>query len=267
MNLGFGIILNGITINFACYLFYPWYHGSLTLDVITYTSMKNIVAKIGIRTLFAGTAVLAVLITAAEFHSLKRTLVDDVTLPSSVGNSSLEPKSGYDASAIAEHNLFGVLNVSTPPSEIPESLPETTLKLVLRGVVVSTASDQSNAMIEGSNGSVLNYVTGSEVEAGTTLSAIHNDRIILERRGRLETLFFPQETQASQNFAPSSTAAIQNSARAVASRVEQPIPQQAPPARGANPQQNSNSQQQPRPGNQASLLDRLNQLRGNNQSL
>jgi general secretion pathway protein C len=96
---------------------------------------------------------------------------------------------------IAEWHLFGV-KPQEARRDIPlESMPETTLNLVLRGVFASTRpGENSGAIIGAPNGSDTFYSVNARLPGGATLKEVYSDRVVLERSGRLETLRLPKET-------------------------------------------------------------------------
>lgn len=96
---------------------------------------------------------------------------------------------------IAQWHLFGEKPAEVQPGQVAvESLPETTLNLVLRGVMAaSRPGEDSGAIIGAPNGVESFYTVGARLPGGATLKEVYPDRVVLERSGRLETLRLPKE--------------------------------------------------------------------------
>ncbi|QBY04634.1 type II secretion system protein GspC [Thalassotalea sp. HSM 43] len=96
-----------------------------------------------------------------------------------------------DISSITKLNLFGEYNkqveVETPVETI-ESAPETKLRLTLTGVVASDDQTTAAAIVE-SKGVQETYGIDDKI-TGTRaiLKQVHNDRVIIQSSGRMETL-------------------------------------------------------------------------------
>jgi general secretion pathway protein C len=93
--------------------------------------------------------------------------------------------------AIESLNLFGVFSqqkVEKTEELVIEDAPETRLKLTLTGVVASSDTETSAAIIE-SSGKQETYSVGENIK-GTraVLEQVFNDRVLLKVSGRLETL-------------------------------------------------------------------------------
>jgi general secretion pathway protein C len=83
-----------------------------------------------------------------------------------------------------------------PPAAEPES-PETSLSLVLLGVVIATDPKASTAILEGGAGPSRVYSVGKEVAPGATLEAVYRDHVELRVDGQVETLNFPASTASA----------------------------------------------------------------------
>lgn len=82
-------------------------------------------------------------------------------------------------------NLFGVVSV-TGGALSPDSLPLTSLNLVLTGVMVRGANSYALIRIDG--GDETPIAVGQEVQAGARLHAVYSDRAVLYRGGNYESL-------------------------------------------------------------------------------
>lgn len=99
---------------------------------------------------------------------------------------------------IARWHLFGEMNQPITPLPVqtrPVDAPETKLNLKLRGVVASNNPDLARAIIaEGrSNGEEKAYAIGDTLPGNAVLREIYDQHVILEYRGRLETLSLPKD--------------------------------------------------------------------------
>lgn len=92
---------------------------------------------------------------------------------------------------IASFNLFGsTLLTKEKPVIVPKTLPKTSLKLKLTGVLASPSPDEASALIEGPDRDTENYGINDELPGGATLKQVYPDRVVIERSGRLENLVF-----------------------------------------------------------------------------
>ncbi len=118
--------------------------------------------------------------------------------------------------SVAEFSLFG--NVNQSPAVVPDTpkdLPATRLRLTLTGVLAGREDKLTGALIEGPDRDTGYYKIGDELPGNAKLHKVFADRVVVERSGRLENLFFPESAapmQAVQEFdnAPANT--LQNTA-------------------------------------------------------
>lgn len=133
-------------------------------------------------------AIIACFFIGKALMSMLETLqfTADVAAPS----QSIEKTSNYNGADITQRNLFGL----APASETTDqaNLPTTRLQLQLRGAFTSSNSKLASAIIQGPDGESRSYKVSSNVYGQTTLHEVHKDRIVLERNGQLETLYFPE---------------------------------------------------------------------------
>ncbi len=115
-------------------------------------------------------------------------------------DSGAKPISRQQAQAvgrwnIAQWHLFGVkpLIKQSTATSVVTSLPETNLNLVLRGVYASDNPQAAGAIISEQNGKQSFYKVEARLPGGAILKEVYADRIVLQRRGRLETLRLPEE--------------------------------------------------------------------------
>lgn len=95
---------------------------------------------------------------------------------------------------LAQWHLFGVKPQGVAQAPV-ESLPETNLNLMLRGVVAAGGSSVGGGAIIGTpNGVDSFYAVDASLPGGATLREVYGDRVVLERNGRRETLRLPRES-------------------------------------------------------------------------
>ncbi|MDR2876526.1 MAG: type II secretion system protein GspC [Chromatiales bacterium] len=94
---------------------------------------------------------------------------------------------------LAQWHLFGIKPQGSVQASL-ESLPETSLNLILRGVVAAGGSNVGGGAIIGApSGTDSFYAVDAALPGGATLREVYGDRVVLERNGRLETLRLPRE--------------------------------------------------------------------------
>jgi general secretion pathway protein C len=115
-------------------------------------------------------------------------------LPSSdVSNTKNAPEQTADFSSILNANIFGA-RANSEPSEIdPLVAPDTRLNLKLTGILSSNDEEQSRALIKDDSGKQRPYGIGDDIPGNAKLYSIHEDRVLLERAGRYETLRLEQD--------------------------------------------------------------------------
>ena len=95
---------------------------------------------------------------------------------------------------IYNRHLFGIKQEKTNSVvQRHEKAPETTLKLVLRGIYSSDDPSNGAAIIAEPNGTENYYSVESQLPGGATLKEVYADRVILLRNGRFETLSLPKD--------------------------------------------------------------------------
>lgn len=157
---------------------------------------------------------------------------------------TLTEKPGVPAVPLASLDFFGAAEANaTETEETTENLPETNLKLVLRGVLAADGDFPGSALVEDSKNNTDVFLVGDELPGNATLHSVQPNRIILDRSGKLENLFFP-ESDGSATTASSGRA----------SRAPQPERD----ARSAGSIQPDNASQQQR---REEIRKRLEQLR------
>ena len=113
------------------------------------------------------------------------------------GRTASAGSANYDG--LSQAHLFGEAPVATAaapsPVEQPLDAPDTTLSLVLTGIVYGEGGPSSLAQIQSNRNQEKIYRLGQTIEGagGATLHAVYADRVILNRGGQLETLRQPKD--------------------------------------------------------------------------
>lgn len=137
-------------------------------------------------------ALIVALLIGIEARGLLAALRQPATLIATAAATA--PAEDY-AGRISNANLFGV----APPAAGDQSLPSTQLQLTLRGVFTADDPALASAIIENSDGKMQIVKTGASVGADATLRQVYANRVVIERSGLQENLYFP--TNASPEFA------------------------------------------------------------------
>jgi len=95
--------------------------------------------------------------------------------------------------SIVDLNLFGKKeDKATIVAIVTEDLPETNLKLILRGISATNADDSSGALIEGPDRQTEFFRIGDNMPGNAVLHAVFANRVVIDRNGRFENLYFPE---------------------------------------------------------------------------
>lgn len=154
-----------------------------------------------------GRAVLAVnlaLILVLSYHLADLSwylapTVEQVAIP--VKKQTVVPRQQQPTLNVARWHLFGEYQSQLAISQSMEDIPETKLKLVLRGVFSGDGGGASGAIIASPSGKQAFYSLGADLPGGAVLKEVYTRHIVLLRNGRLETLHLPQDKLKNQNRA------------------------------------------------------------------
>lgn len=137
------------------------------------------------------------LATAAVGYATWRGVViyQDVAQPRPVVVSRAVTEPTNQAHTIAQIvplNIFGQEAAAAPVVErSTEDLPETNLRLVLRGVSATTEDEAGGALIEGPDRQTNFFRIGEQMPGNVVLHSVYANRVVLDRNGALENLTFP----------------------------------------------------------------------------
>ncbi len=143
--------------------------------------------------------------------------------PASQASQSVQPAQNRQPDIeLASLDMFGQADPEAlAGNQDTENLPETNLRLFLRGVLAGTEEQPGSALIEDDRNRTEVYIIGDELPGNAKLRSVHANRVIIERGGKLENLYFP-ETDDSQGMSLASVdngATGQNTASQGSSRV------------------------------------------------
>ena len=109
-------------------------------------------------------------------------------------------KASVDSSAIPLWNLFGKEGVQKKTAVVKDVVaPTTRLKLVLMGVFAHKQEERSTAIISEQRKPGKLFHIGDKVPGNATLAAVYEDRVLLNSRGKLEALYFPQSKTTAKS--------------------------------------------------------------------
>jgi general secretion pathway protein C len=96
---------------------------------------------------------------------------------------------------LSSFHLFGEAGkVIEKPKNEPIVAPKTNLRLLLKGVFTAKDGGTSGAIIEEMGKSAEYYALGAVLPGNATLEEVYEDRVLLRRNGRLETLSFDEKS-------------------------------------------------------------------------
>jgi len=112
-----------------------------------------------------------------------------IVTPNTATNSSKPPtRPDYDRK-IAQLSMLG--KAAPAKSKNVEVAPDTTLNLKLLGVLAGD-KEYGYAIIANDSNKIKHYALGDDVASGTSLHAVYEDRVILDRGAKMETLRLPR---------------------------------------------------------------------------
>jgi general secretion pathway protein C len=159
------------------------------------------------------TALLAQSLAQLTWKLLPGQVQEPLPVTTRVGSASpsAQTSSQTDIARISQWHLFGDAKkvVAKPVDKITEA-PDTRLNLKLLGVLASDSAT-ARAIIADGKGVEDAYAVGENLPGNAVLREIYADRVILEYRGRMETLRLPKE--ALENLSVTSQTVGQTSQR------------------------------------------------------
>jgi general secretion pathway protein C len=107
--------------------------------------------------------------------------------------------------SLARWHLLGQALVANDMRSIAQSAPDTTLNLVLKGIVSAEDPKKGWVIIADGQNVDRRYVVGDAIGSDVTLDSIYSDRVILSRAGVLETLRLPKSQALNAGQASTTT--------------------------------------------------------------
>lgn len=110
--------------------------------------------------------------------------------------------------SVSRWHLFGQSVPGHDPRTAAQLAPDTTLQLVLKGIVAGDGPRQGWIIIADGQGADRYVAVGGAVSDGVTLDSVYPDRAVLSRNGTLESLRLPRAPAAGTQAAdrPATTA-------------------------------------------------------------
>ena len=123
----------------------------------------------------------------------------DSSVAASAPDSPPPRAAPLDVGAIVNAHLFGS---SAPSAMDPSAAPQTSMPMVLAGVLAE-ADPQAGAAIIGDTAATAKfYIVGNSLPGGARLQAVYADRVIIDRNGTLESLVLPRQSVGGRAAPP-----------------------------------------------------------------
>jgi general secretion pathway protein C len=107
-----------------------------------------------------------------------------------------------NVAAIANSHIFGAAAPPAQPQPDAANAPQTSMPLVLTGIIADDDPRTGFAILGESAAAAKVYAVGDNVPGGARLHSVYEDRVLLDRGGRLESLSLPRNQMASMAEAP-----------------------------------------------------------------
>jgi len=134
--------------------------------------------------------------------------------PSAAGERAGGAAPALQLPRIMAAHLFGAA-----PAAATADAPQTSVQLVLAGVLAVPDPKRGLAIIGATAGAARLYGVGSAVPGGVSLYAVYPDRVLLDRNGTIESLLLPKKL-ATVNPPPVVTGAVQSPAQRLAALAQ-----------------------------------------------
>lgn len=106
--------------------------------------------------------------------------------------ASAAPARRTDLAALINAHFFGA--ASAPQAANTDNAPQTSMSLVLAGVLAQEDPQQGYAIVGESAAAAKLFAVGDSIPGGATLRSVYSDRILLERNGAIESLGLPRQS-------------------------------------------------------------------------
>ncbi|MFT7184928.1 MAG: general secretion pathway protein C [Pseudohongiellaceae bacterium] len=116
-------------------------------------------------------------------------------------SSLVEEKVDGYAGKLAQFHLFGKAGMfAAQKVDTPIVAPKTRLRLILKGVFTAEQGGSSGAIVEEIGKTSDYYALGATLPGNAVLEEVYDDRVLLRRNGRLETLSFDDKEVKGQSI-------------------------------------------------------------------
>jgi general secretion pathway protein C len=138
------------------------------------------------------------------------------------GGVVVPPRHTVNVFAITNAHLYGSAPVLASAQD-PSSAPQSTLPLVLTGIISAEDPQNGLAILGQTAASAKVFAVGDNVPGGAKLHSVYSDRVVIDRGGHLETLVLPRQIAPG---GPPPSAAVLNTESPVADRMRKLITEQ-----------------------------------------
>jgi general secretion pathway protein C len=107
-----------------------------------------------------------------------------------------------NVAGIANSHIFGTAAPPAQPQQDAANAPQTSMPLVLTGIIADDDPRTGFAILGESAAAAKVYAVGDNVPGGARLHSVYEDRVLLDRGGRLESLALPRNAMAGMTEAP-----------------------------------------------------------------
>lgn len=155
--------------------------------------------------LFVLVVYVAYLVAKVTWFSMAPTNeLDVIVLPENM--SVAEKRESSYVRLLPKFHLFGEAGkVLEKPKNVEIVAPKTNLRLLLKGVFTAKEGGSSGAIIEEMGKSAEYYALGAVLPGNAVLEEVYEDRVLLRRNGRLETLSFDEKGLDTESTITKST--------------------------------------------------------------
>ncbi|MBU2874236.1 type II secretion system protein N [Marinobacter salexigens] len=185
--------------------------------------------------LVAGLAMVGV--TAWQGYSFWQTQSQQTAHSQKAITQPLTEKRSAPNVALSSLEFFGTAQLDgTDLEEDTEDLPETNLRIFLRGVLAADGDFPGSALIEDDKSKTDVFLVGDELPGDAKLRSVHANRVILDRGGKLENLYFPEsDDNSGVSFSANVGSRSQSEEPRDTSNFSTQPPPSAPPAANNQP--------------------------------
>ena len=153
---------------------------------------QNITARLTHPTLLLPITLLVILyILFSNNQRLASSLPQSPVSPSEPAFNILVSDNFIDIDTITKMNLFGYVTHETPATRSDEDLPETNLRLVLRGTFANSVKAKASALIAANSDSPAElFFIDDKLPGGARLDKVLASYVVIRRNGQLEKIQF-----------------------------------------------------------------------------